>query len=468
MTVANNLSVAGQTLSPTNKRIILSITCISLFFLTYQFSAVNIILPAISKEFQANAIVLSWISTAGVLTTGVLLLPIGRLSDVFGIKKMFTIGMILYTVLITASAFAISIPMLLALRVVTGISSAMAVCNATAMISVAFPTGERGKALGLTSASVYLGLSAGPFLGGLLTEHFGWRSTFLVNIPCTLCVIILVLWKIKNEWRGSRGEGFDLTGTTIFCLSLIAFLYGFSILSEITGAILIPLGIIGLLVFWRWEKRATTPLVNLDIFRNNRTFVLSNLASLINYAATYAVVFLMSLYLQYVRGLSAETAGLILMAQPVIQAFISPVAGRLSDRIEPRIVSSIGMAIICLALLMFGFIRSDSPLILIIAVLVILGAGFALFVSPNTNAIMSSIAPKYYGIGSAISNTMRQIGQMFSMGVSMIVMSVFIGKVVITPEYYPALVTSMRTAFIIFAILCFGGIFASLSRGKVH
>jgi EmrB/QacA subfamily drug resistance transporter len=464
----NAISGQSQPVIPVNKRIILFTTCISLFFMTYQFSAVSIILPAISKEFQADAVLLSWVSTAGVLSTGVLLLPIGRLSDVFGIKRMFTIGLITYIILITASAFVNSITMMIVLRALTGISSAMAVCSATALIPVAFPPGERGKALGLTSASVYLGLSTGPFLGGMLTEHLGWRSTFLINVPCILFVVILLLWKVKNEWRGSRGEGFDLIGSAIFCLSLVAFLYGFSVLPGIAGAVLVPVGIIGLLLFIRWEKRAPAPILNLDIFKNNRTFILSNVAALISYAATFAITFLLSLYLQYVKGLRADTAGLVLIAQPAVQAFISPLAGRLSDRIEPRVVSSIGMMIICAGLVAFAFIGADSSYFFIIGVQILLGIGFALFVPPNINAIMSSIAPKYIGTGSAISNTMRQIGQVFSMGIVMIVISVFVGNVVITPEYHPAFINATRTAFIIFAVLCFGGIFASLSRGNVH
>ncbi|MBN1190686.1 MAG: MFS transporter [Dehalococcoidales bacterium] len=465
---SNSISGPSRPAFPVNKGIILFTTCISLFFLTYQFSAVSIVLPAISEEFQADAILLSWISTAGLLSTGVLLLPIGRLADVFGLKRMFTIGLILYTVLITATAFANSIYMLIVLRVLTGVSSAMAVCSATALIPVAFPPGERGRALGLTSASVYLGLSTGPFLGGLLTEYLGWRSTFLINIPCILFSIILLLWKVKNEWRGSKGEGFDLVGSAIFCASLVAFLYGFSILPRIMGMVLIPVGIIGLLLFIRWEKRVSTPILNLDIFKNNRTFVLSNLSSLVAYAATFAITFLMSLYLQYIKGLRADTAGLVLIAQPAIQAFVSPLAGRLSDKIEPRIVSSIGMTVICAGLIAFAFLGGDSSFIFIVFILLVLGIGFGIFVPPNINAIMSSVAPRYIGTGSAVSNTMRQVGQVISMGTVMIVISVFLGNVVITPEYHPSLITSTRIAFIIFAVLCFGGIFTSLSRGNVH
>jgi EmrB/QacA subfamily drug resistance transporter len=468
MTDPGALISAGEQPRATDKRIVLFIACIALFFLTFMLSAVNIALPAIGKEFDADAILLSWLATAPILIMGVLLIPAGRLADIIGIRKMFTWGMILYTLIVTACAFSTSIQMLIILRAVMGISTAMTVGNAIAMVSGSFKTGEKGRALGLTSAAVYAGLSVGPFLGGILTEHLGWRSIFMVNVPCTILIIILLLWKIKDEWYGSRGERFDLTGSIIFSLALTALLYGFSVLTELTGVVLVLAGILGLWGFVRWENSISSPVLNVKLFKNNRTFLMSNLASLISYAATSAVVFLMSFYLQYIKGLSAETAGLILIPQPIIQACLSPVVGRLSDKIEPQKVSSAGMAVTCLGLILFGFIGSDTSIAMIIAILIILGIGFALFISPNTNAIMSSVSPQFYGVASAMASTMRQIGQMFSMGVTMMVMTIFMGRVVITSAVYPAFITSTRVAFIIFAALCFGGIFASLARGKVH
>jgi EmrB/QacA subfamily drug resistance transporter len=442
--------------------------CITVFFMTFGFSAVNIALPAIGREFHPDAILLNWISTATILTTGVALVPLGRLSDIFGIKKMFLYGMTLYTLLTAASAFANSVTMLIILRAVLGISTAMVIGNAIAIITASFPTGERGRALGFTSGSVYVGLSVGPYLGGILTEHLGWRSVFLVSVPCTIFVIIFFLWKIKREWRGSPGAKFDYPGAIIFAAAFTAFLYGFTVLTEWYGIVLVTIGILGLIGFVKWENRTASPLLNISVFKNNKTFILSNVASLISYAATSAIVFLMSLYLQLIKGLRADIAGLILIAQPAIQAVISPIAGRISDKLEPQIVSSVGMAVTCLGLILFSFISDGTPIIWIIGILLILGIGFAIFVSPNTNAIMSSVAPQYLGVASAMSNTMRQIGQMFSMGISLIILTLFVGKVEITSEFYPAFITATRITFAIFAVLCFGGIFASLARGKVH
>ena len=231
---------------------------------------------------------------------------------------------------------------------------------------------------------------------------------------------------------------------------------------------LVFLGLSGILVFVRWEAKTKNPVLNINLFRRNTTFAFSNLAALINYSATFAITFLLSLYLQHIKGFNPQTAGLILVAQPVVMTVLSPLAGRLSDKIEPRIVSSIGMALSFVGLSLLGFISDNTTLPYIIGILIILGFGFALFSSPNTNAIMSSVEKKFYGVASGILGTMRLTGQMLSMGIVMILLAVYMGRVQITPEYYPSFLISVRVAFIVFAALCFGGIFASLARGKVR
>jgi len=209
-------------------------------------------------------------------------------------------------------------------------------------------------------------------------------------------------------------------------------------------------------------------VLDIDLFRQNRVFAWSNVAALINYAATFAVAFLLSLYLQYVKGLSPQGAGFVLVASPVVQAIFSPSAGRLSDRIEPRIVASTGMGLTALGLLLLVFVTEQTGLGFIVGSLALIGFGFALFSSPNTNAVMGSVEKKCYGVASAILATMRQTGMMLSMGLVMLIFAVYLGRVQITPEYHAAFLKSMHTAFIVCTVLCLGGIFASLTRGKVR
>jgi EmrB/QacA subfamily drug resistance transporter len=441
---------------------------LAVLFMTLTASSLNVALPSINREFGSDAIVLSWIVTSFVLSSAVFSVPFGRIADIVGLKKIFLYGMILFTLTSFVAVFSNSSVMLIICRSVQGLAGAMIAVNSIAMVTAIYPLKERGRVLGINIACVYAGSSMGPFLGGILTERLGWRSIFAINIPVGLLVILLLLWKVKGEWSECRGEKFDYTGSIIYGFALIVLMYGFSILPGISGGLLVILGIVGLLAFLWWESRSTVPVLNINIFRHNRPFILSNLAALISYTSIFAIAFLLSLYLQYIRALTPEQAGLVLVVQPVTQTLLTPFTGRLSDKVEPRILTSAGMALIFFGLLTFSFLSHNTPTWEVIVVLVVLGVGFALFSSPNSNAVMSSVAPKYFGVASAVMSTMRSVGQMFSMGITMIIMAVVIGRVTITPEYYPVFLTSTKIAFGAFSVLCMVGIFTSLSRGKVR
>ncbi len=340
--------------------------------------------------------------------------------------------------------------------------------TAVAILTSVYPPGERGKVIGINVAAIYCGLSLGPFLGGFLTQTFGWRSIFSVNVPLGLFIFALVATSLKGEWTGAQGEKFDIHGSIFYGVALITAMYGVSLLPSTAAVWLIGAGGLITLLFIVWETRVSAPVLNLNLFKSNTVFTFSNMAALINYAATSAVAFLMSLYLQYIRGLTPQEAGIILLCQPVIMVIFSPIAGRLSDTIEPRVVASLGMALTAAALVTFTFLGDATSVPLIIGRLALLGTGLAFFSSPNTNAIMGSVEKKFYGVASAMVGTMRLIGQMTSMGVAMLVVALYVGKVEITPAYYGLFLTSARVTFTIFVGLCILGIFASLARGNVR
>lgn len=451
-----------------NKRTVLVVAALSPFLATFMASSINIALPSIGREFQMNAVLLGWVATAYILASATCLLPFGRLADIYGRKRILTRGIFIFTI---ASLILVSVPsatVLIALRAVQGIGGAMIFTTSIAILTSVFPSGERGKALGINASATYLGLSLGPVLGGLLTQHFGWRSIFLVTGLLGVTIIGLILGKLKGEWAEARGERFDLTGSVIYGLALTGIIYGFSLLPTMLGIWLIIMGAAGIFAFVRRELGAESPLLDINLFRKNRVFAFSNLAVLLNYSAAYAVTFLISLYLQYIKGLSPQSAGLILVAMPAVQASFSPVAGRLSDRIEPRILVSAGMGLITAGLALFIFLGENTSLGFILASLILIGFGFGFFASPNTNAIMSSVKQRFYGVASATLATMRQVGMSFSMGITMLLFAIYIGRVEITPEYYPLFLSSTKIAFIIFTALCSAGIFASLARGKTR
>jgi EmrB/QacA subfamily drug resistance transporter len=452
----------------TSKGVVLLVATTASFIFPFMGSAVNIALPALGKELSLDAVMLGWIATSYLLSSATFLVPFGRIADIYGRKKIFTWGIVVFTLSSLFSGMASSATMLISFRVLQGIGGAMLAGTAVALLTTVFPANERGKVLGINVAATYIGLSLGPVLGGILTQHLGWRSIFFVSALLGLVVIGVVLWKLKGEWTGAKGERFDFAGSVIYILGLVALVYGFTLLPAMSGVWLIVGGIIGLSAFTRWEMRTRSPVLDISLFRNSKAFTFSNLAALINYSATYAVSFLISLYLQYLKGFNPQGAGLILVAMPAMQAIFSPLAGRLSDRIEPRLIASAGMALTAVGLVIFIFLNKETSLELIIGNLVLIGFGFALFSSPNTNAVMSSAPKMAYGVASATLATMRQVGMVFSMGLAMLMFALYMGRVQITPEYYPLFQESMKTSFIIFAILCFGGIFASLARGKVR
>lgn len=437
----------------------LTASVMSSFITPFMGSAINVGLPSIGRDFGMNAVMLGWVTTSYILSCSVFLVPLGRLADLYGRKKIFFWGISLFTfVTLFIGLIPPSTPLLLTLRFIQGIGSAMIFgTGMTILISVYSPH-ERGKVLGLNVASVYLGSSLGPFLGGILTEHFSWRSLFLVLVPPGLFLIYFIKSRLHGEWAEARGEPFDLTGSLLYGFSLFGLMYGFSYLPQTHAFVLVGLGILLLGLFGYYESKIAFPIIHLDLFRN-KIFALSALAALINYCATFGVGFVLSLYLQYVRGLDAFQTGIILLTQPVLQTLFSPVAGKMADHRPAQSIASLGMAVTALGLFMLIGISEDTSFIFITLSLAVLGFGFAFFSSPNTTAAMNAAEKKHYGVASSIIGTMRLLGQMFSMGISIIILSLFMKDAPVSPQTLPVFLHCSRLILTFFALLCTAGIF---------
>ncbi len=448
------------------RKVTLLITGMSVFISPFMVAAVNIALPTMAEELSMGAVLLGWVATCFLLASAALLVPFGRLADIYGRKKIFLYGMVLFTLSSFLCAISNSAAWLISFRVLQGISGAMTVGIAVAILTSIFPAEERGRAIGINMAATYLGLSMGPFLGGVLTQQLGWRSIFYISAFLGLVVVVLVAWRLKGEWAEARGKKFDIVGSVAFSLSIVLVMYGFTALTTVSGVVLVVLGVLCLVVFVRWEARVESPVFNVDLFKKNAPFVFSNVATLINYSSAFAMAFLLSLYLQYTKGFSPQTAGLITVVSPVVMTIFAPIAGRFSDRIEARLVASVGLVFTCVALLLFVFLGDDTNLGFIITGLAVYGVGTGLFSSPNTNAVMSSVDKRFFGVASGAVATMRSCGMMMSMAIVMILFSVYIGQARITPDYYPAFLKSVQVGFIIFAILSFVGIFIQFAARK--
>jgi EmrB/QacA subfamily drug resistance transporter len=449
-----------------SRRLILLLIVITAFINPFLGAAINIALPTISEEFSMGAVGMSWVAMSFLLSSAVFLVPLGKLADIRGRKRVFFVGNVVLTTTSILCALSSSGTMLIILRGIQGIGSAMVFGTGVAIITSVYPPQERGKAIGITVTAVYVGLSLAPFLGGMLTQYLGWRSIFYATVPFGLLVIWITWRYVKEEWADAQGEKFDLGGSILYVFSMSAFMYGFSRLPEVPAIVLVAVGLLGLIAFVILEKRLKYPVFNMVLLSSNRLFALSNLAALINYATTFAITFLLSLYLQYILGMSPRDAGMILITQPVLMAIVASISGKLSDTRDPRILASIGMGIIVVGLIMLTFLTENSSITYLVVVLAVVGFGFGMFSSPNTNAIMGSVHKKYLGLASATVGTMRLTGQMMSMGIATLILQLFLGNRAISAEHSVEFMTSMKTTFVIFVILCVVGVFASLARGK--
>jgi EmrB/QacA subfamily drug resistance transporter len=453
--------------NPALERSALFVATLTSFIGPFMISSVNVALPAIQAELKMDAVQLSWIATAYLLAVAVGLVPAGKIADIYGRKKLFSTGLMVYSIGSAAAIFVNSAILLIATRAFQGLGAAMFVTTGMAILTSIFPPNRRGRVIGIYVSAVYIGLSAGPFIGGLLTQHFGWRSIFVVMLPLSLSAFALTRYSLKGEWLGEPGQRLDIFACLLYGVAIFALVYGATRLPTLTGTTLLLGGILLFGIFVGHQLRARFPVFDFHLFIGNRVFAFSSLAALLHYSATFAVTFLLSLYLQYIKGMSPQTAGTVLMAQPVMMAVLSPIVGRSADRIEPRLLATTGMVLTVIGVLGFSMLSQGTPLGLIVANLLVIGVGFALFSTPNMSAIMGAVDKRQYGLASGAVATMRLLGQMFSMAMATVVLALIIGRQTITPENYALFLRSIHTVFLLSATLCAVGIYFSWSRGKM-
>ncbi len=440
---------------------ILFVICLSSSLVPFMGSALNLALPYINEDFSINASLSGWIPTSYMLSTAIFQIPCAKLADMTGRRRVLIWGLVLFILFTVLSGFASSVVSLIIYRFLSGIGSAMIFGTSAAILMSAIPLQKRGQALGINAATVYFSLAAGPFLGGILTQYWGWQSIFYISALIAFFVLIGALFAIKENWKEERKQTFDVIGSVLYALGLSAIIYGFTILPAILGFILLAAGILIMVAFSVYEKKQPNPVFDIKVFFENKVFKYSSLSALINYSATFAISFMLSLYLQYVRGLSPRDAGLILIVQSIMMAVVSFASGKLSDKISASFLSTLGMSIIFIGLIGLCFIGESTNFYIIIALLVLIGFGFGVFSSPNMNILMSSVDKQHYGFASATAGTMRLVGQSLSMGIAMMSISLLIGDIKFSAAVHTELMYSMRITFIICSVLCLFGVYAS-------
>ncbi len=463
----HNIASKNQSEDAVSSAAILFVVSAVQFLTPFMLSAVGVALPVIGREFSASAVQLGLVETVYIFAFSLFLIPAGRLGDIYGRKRIFTIGIVVFTAGTVLISLAFTIGSFIVFRFFQGCGGAMISGTSVAILSSVFPVARRGRAMGVIVGCIYLGLSLGPVLSGFMVTHLGWRWIFYLGVLVELSCLLLTVLKLKGEWAEAKGERFDVVGTLLYTISLFALIYG--TLNQKEGGIylmLIASGALGLLIFLVFEYRCSSPILDVGLVIHNRVFAFSNLATLINYAASFGIAFFFSLYLQVVRGYSPEGAGWILIIQPMVQSVLSPLFGRLADRVSPAGLATCGMALCTLGLGLASQVHAGTPLSVIMVMLGLMGVGFGLFSSPNTTTVMGSVPPKSFGIASSFLATMRTIGMLCSMTIINLVFNQIMGDHPVNAQTQSSFLASMHRCMMIFSLLCVAGVFCSMVRLK--
>ncbi len=435
------------------------------FLTPFMFSAIGVALPTIGREFSANAVQLGLVEMVYILGVALFLLPVGRFADIHGRRKIFLSGIILITLATLALSLAPTIKSLILYRFFQGIGASMITSSSFAILTSVYPKEQRGRALGVVVSCIYLGISAGPTLAGLMISYLGWRWIFYSAIPVELAALIFALTRLRGEWADARGERFDWIGSLLYMTALCGLIVGVLEIKQFQAARwLAGAGLIGMAAFLFYETRFVSPLLPLQKIMANRIFVYSNLATWLNYAASFGVMFFFSLYLQIIKGLPPKSTGFILILQPLLQAACAPIAGRLADRYRPAHIATAGMTLCTLGLAVSTQLSASSSFTMIYSVLILMGLGFGFFSTPNSTAIMASIPPRDYGMASSLMATMRTTGMLTSMTIITLLLGHFLGDQPVTTGTGPAFIATMQASMLLFCLMGLAAIGFSLGR----
>jgi EmrB/QacA subfamily drug resistance transporter len=460
-----------------HRRQLLALVSVGLFMVPFDSSLVFVGLPEVRSAVGMSVSASLWVQAAYLLTTAVLLIPFGRLADHYGRMRFFLVGTIVFTLGSVLAALSVSGTMLICSRMIQGAGGALQVATAAAMVTAVFPRQERGRALGITTMAVYLGLSIGPVVGGQVVDH-SWRALFLINVPIGLVVAVWAWVLLPARERGERRRlrldvsGAVLQGIGLLCLLvpvLFAAEWGWG--SPVTVTLL-AISVLGFAGFVLNESRAADPLLRLDLLRHNRLFAMGNTAVLFNYMALFGTLVLTPIYLEDVQGRPASQTGWIMFIQPVLQTIMSPLSGRLSDRVGSRLLTTSGMTAMAAGMFLLAFLPAQGGAAQAVAAFAIIGLGVGAFSAPNISAIMGSVGQDELSIANSFYNTMRVTGNALSVA---LLGAIAVSQLGPGGADFPsgaggavaaAYATGYRYAMLTAAALALLGAVASMTRGR--
>lgn len=401
---------------------IVTAICIGTFMSSLDSSVVNLAMPLIEKQFGISMSMVEWIVTSYLLVVSSLLLTYGRMSDLYGQKRIYLAGFFVFVVGSALCGFSRSIGMLIAFRVVQALGAGMVFSTGTAIVTNAVPPEKRGRALGAVAVAVALGLTTGPIVGGLLATHVGWPSIFYINVPIGAVGIAMVIRFVPDIKPKGERVPFDIPGSVLIFAALLLILLplnvsGGGVISGAVFAVLLAAGFALIAVFIVVELRHRHPMLDVRLFKN-RVFAASCCAAVFIYLSQFVLIFLSPFYLQKLRQFSPDYAGLLYLPMPLASMCVAPLAGYLSDRVDSRFISSAGALVMAVGLFLLGLMNETTPVLFILVSMAVTGFGFGIFQTPNNSAVMGSVPVQNRGTASGTVALMRNIGMALGVAVS--------------------------------------------------
>lgn len=458
------------------KWIILAIVTLAFFMTPLDTSITNVAMPSIAETYNIGFSLVALVPLFYLLSMSAFMIPFGKLADIYGRKYFFIAGLIIFTIASFLSGIAGTITQLIAYRFLQGFGASLIGATSAAIVTESFPKEQRGMALGINLTAVYIALTTGPFLGGLIVQAINWRYIFFINIPIGIITAIAALIYIKDIKEVEEVTRFNWKAAAALIIFIISLVTVTNPLTTGYKHIIITLGLLSFVTFLMTEIKSRYPIIGLKRLIHNRMFIAANITALLSYIGLFAISFMMAFYLIDVRELTPLYTGLMLSIMPIFMAILSPLCGHLSDRFGSKTLASSGMAIITIGLIMLGFLKLETSLIYIGLSMAVTGIGMGLFSSPNTSAVMGSVEKQHLGLAGSVLGTTRFVGQALSITLMTVIVSRIASKdlmdalVIGAKETIMAakgeFITASHYTFFIFAGIIFIGIFTSLARKK--
>lgn len=467
--------VTGPSLGPIPYHWVAAIVvCVGTFLGVMDNTITNIALPTLKDEFDRPLDDVIWVALSFIVVSTGLSLTMGRLGDLYGRKKLYAWGFLVFTIATFLSSISGSLEELVGTRVLQAIGSSMTIANGAAIITASFPPSKRGTGLGLIVSTVGAGAAAGPILGGLLIDLLDWRAIFWTRVPFGLIAAVLAWRLLKDAPSEQRPKGLDIPGAILLFGMLACLTFGINRARDLGfTSTLVTAVIVAGLVFTVWfiivERRSPSPVVDLGLFKG-RGFSFGILAAILQFFGLSFTFYLVPTLLQDGRGFTATETALMMMPLSLMMLIWSPISGRLSDRFGSRPLTTAGMIIVCGSLFLLSRTTADtSPLDFAMRML-LLGIGTSTFSSPNTSVIMSAVPPERLGTASASQTTARTFGNAFGTSVGVAIMTAVAASFAlnqgVAAESGEAIMQGFRTALIVASAVAAPAILLSLLGGQ--